>query len=209
MTSNATASPTRLASTGDKSSKTWAPASTAARASSAAACTVPPMPSSSGSSTAMNRTAEAAKSSAVCWFQNSLSRRCHNSVRPQRTLMDFRGCGSAGQRLQHSSADPLARLESASQAEYAGSIPVIGSNVMSQVIGISRKLVKAHVARAASDHRRIVTLRARALPHRVTTGAAAPNVGPQCNQGRGPHAHARLPPPGEAGPQDATAAANH
>lgn len=37
-----------------------------------------------------------------------------------------------------------------------------------------RKLVARHVARAASDHRRIVTLTARASPHRVTTGARLP-----------------------------------
>jgi len=37
-----------------------------------------------------------------------------------------------------------------------------------------RRLVKAHVARTASDHRRIVTLTARSLPHRVTTGAQLP-----------------------------------
>lgn len=37
-----------------------------------------------------------------------------------------------------------------------------------------RKLVKRHVARAASDHRKSVTRRARALPQRVTSGAAFP-----------------------------------
>jgi hypothetical protein len=37
-----------------------------------------------------------------------------------------------------------------------------------------RKLVAGHVARVASDHRRMVTLTARALPHRVTTGARLP-----------------------------------
>lgn len=37
-----------------------------------------------------------------------------------------------------------------------------------------RRIVKRHVARAASDHRKSVTRRARALPHRVTPGAAFP-----------------------------------
>lgn len=37
-----------------------------------------------------------------------------------------------------------------------------------------RRIVKRHVARAASDHRRSVTRRARALPHRPTAGAAFP-----------------------------------
>ncbi|SON62255.1 hypothetical protein MSIMFI_03776 [Mycobacterium simulans] len=37
-----------------------------------------------------------------------------------------------------------------------------------------RRIVKAHVARAASDHRKSVTRRARVLPHRVTPGAAFP-----------------------------------
>ena len=39
-----------------------------------------------------------------------------------------------------------------------------------------RKLVKAHVARAATDHRKLVTRRARALPHRPTSGAAFPTA---------------------------------
>lgn len=37
-----------------------------------------------------------------------------------------------------------------------------------------RRVVKGHVARAASDHRKSVTRRARALPHRPTAGAAFP-----------------------------------
>lgn len=39
-----------------------------------------------------------------------------------------------------------------------------------------RKLVKRHVARAASDHRKSVTRRARALPHRPTAGAQFPKA---------------------------------
>lgn len=37
-----------------------------------------------------------------------------------------------------------------------------------------RRIMKRHVARAATDRRKSVTRRARALPHRVTAGAAFP-----------------------------------
>jgi hypothetical protein len=56
-----------------------------------------------------------------------LSRRCHNRAKLGGMPMDLHGCFCAGGLLQQTRLGPLAHSESTSQAEYAGSIPVIGS----------------------------------------------------------------------------------
>jgi hypothetical protein len=58
-----------------------------------------------------------------------LSRRCHNRVNLGGTATDLRGCFCAGQQRLQPASDGREYPESTSQAEYAGSIPVIGSTV--------------------------------------------------------------------------------
>jgi hypothetical protein len=78
-----------------------------------------------------------------------------------------------------------ARRKRRRRAVVAGSTALAGAVAVSQARNPAsharaaitrRQLVNAHVARAASDHRRTITRRARALPHKPTAGAAFPKA---------------------------------
>lgn len=93
----------------------------------------------------------------------------------------FASSGTAAPTTSPEAADLKRRVRHRRAAVVAGTAAV-AATAASQVHPASRTrtaitrrtLVKSHVARAASDHRKSVTRRARALPHRPTPGAAFP-----------------------------------
>ena len=67
-----------------------------------------------------------------------MSRACHKYSRLPRTTIDLHGCLSAVRLTRQTVRDSYGHRESTSQAEYSGSIPVIGS-MLTSANGVERR----------------------------------------------------------------------